>query len=375
MGSRRMRSAGVMVVLVAAALVVSVAAGYYGSAFWYGGASTWADPEEVGPIVVEPPAPELTISLVGDVLLAARVGKYIESHGPDYPWEEVRPILAASDLVLGNLECAVATGGEPMENKQYTFRADPVALEGAVRAGVDVFTLANNHVLDFGRQAMMETVANLDRYGIKHTGAGSSREEATKPVIIEQNGVLVGVLSYTMIFPEGWWVAGSANPGIASGHDMNGMMADVQALREQVDFLVVSIHWGVELADYPQTKEETLAHKLVDAGADLVFGHHPHVLQGLEYYNHGLIAYSAGNFIFTTPRYDLARQGIILQVRVGREGLLEAAAVPTLVDAGRVLVLQGGEREQVLRRLDALCGPFGTAIGPEGQVVQSSSNR
>ncbi|MEW5953242.1 MAG: CapA family protein [Bacillota bacterium] len=371
MGKCRKGFAGFVVVLVTAVFILSIAAGYYSSAFWHGGTGA---PTGAAPGVFEPAAPEVTISLVGDVLLAAGVGKHIASHGPDYPWEEVRPILAASDLVLGNLECAVATSGEPMENKQYTFRADPASLDGAARAGVDIFTLANNHVLDFGYQAMLETIEQLDRRGIKHTGAGSSREAAARPVIVEKNGVVVGVLAYTMIFPEGWWVAGPANPGIASGHDINGMVADVSSLREQVDFLVVSIHWGLELADYPRPREKALAHKLVDAGADLVFGHHPHVIQGLEYYKDGLIAYSAGNFIFTTSRDTRARQGMILQVRAGREGLLEAAAVPTLVDAGRALALQGEERDQVLRRLENISAPFGTSIGPEGQVVHSSSS-
>ena len=167
----------------------------------------------------------------------------------------------------------------------------------------------------------------------------------------------------------------SSNPGIASGHNMNSMIADVKALRSQVDLLVVSIHWGVELADHPRPHERSIAYKLVDVGADLVFGHHPHVLQGLEYYNDSLIAYSAGNFIFTTPRSMKARQGMILQVRAGQKGVLEAVVVPTLVDAGRAKVLQGEDREQVLRRLETLSAPFGTVISLGGKVTQSSSNK
>lgn len=156
---------------------------------------------------------------------------------------------------------------------------------------------------------------------------------------------------------------------------MNSLFADVKALRSQVDLLVVSIHWGLELADHPRPQEQALAYMLVDAGTDLVFGHHPHVLQGLEFYNDGLIAYSAGNFIFTTPRDMRARQGMILQVRAGHGGVQEVVVVPTLVDAGRAKVLQGEDREQVLRRLETLSSPFGTVISTEGLVTQSSSNK
>lgn len=377
----------VMTMLLTLCMLIGMTAGFWYAHNWPGSYSLHNsvfqghEPETAvtnhgaNGVVAQPSLPEITISMVGDVLLAAGVEKYIQSHGSDYPWQEVRPVFAGSDFVLGNLECAVATGGEPMENKQFTFRAQPDVLAGAVRAGVDIFTLANNHVLDFGRQAMLETIANLDHYGIKHTGAGINLEQATRPVILEQNGVRLGVLSYTMIFPEGWWVAGPSNPGIASGHDMNSVIADVKALRSQVDLLVVSIHWGVQLADHPRPNEQTLAYMLVDAGADLVFGHHPHVLQGLEYYNDSLIAYSAGNFIFTTPRSMKARQGMILQVRAGHKGVLEAVVVPTLVDAGRAKVLQGEDREQVLRRLETLSAPFGTVISLEGKVTQSSSNK
>ena len=384
---KRTAKFAVMAMLLTLCMLIVVAAGFWHTGNWPGSfslhnpgfqeyelATAVANPGENIRAAEQPP-PEITISLVGDVLLAAGVEKYIQSQGHDYPWQEVRPILAGSDFVLGNLECAVATGGEPMEDKQYTFRAHPGVLAGAARTGVNILTLANNHILDFGRQALLETTANLDNYGIKHTGAGINLEQATRPVIIEKNGVRLGVLAYTMIFPEGWWVAGPSNPGIASGHDLNGMIAGVKALRSQVDLLVVSIHWGDELADYPRPQEQILAYKLVDAGTDIVFGHHPHVLQGLEYYNGGLVAYSAGNFIFTTSRDMRARQGMILQVQAGREGVLEAVVVPTLVDAGLVRVLRGEDREQVLRRLENLSSPFGTVICEDGLVSQSSSNK
>lgn len=131
----------------------------------------------------------VVISMAGDVLLASGVGYAIARYGPDYPWRDTAEVLRNSDIVIANLECSVSKRGNPEPNKEFTFRAAPEALMGAVNAGVDIFTLANNHVLDFGQNAFADTLLNLKENSIKYSGAGMTEEESWRPAMVESNGV------------------------------------------------------------------------------------------------------------------------------------------------------------------------------------------
>lgn len=314
------------------------------------------------------PAPGVvTLSLVGDVLLADRVETQISHKGVDYPWEKVAPLLVQADIAAANLECAVSTRGQPEQGKQYTFRASPKVLEGAKRAGVDVFTLANNHVLDFGAPALEDTLANLRKEGFGFAGAGQNSRDAFSPVILERNGLKVGFLAFSRVFPSGYWVAGPKNWGIASGHDYRGMLDAVKDLDRQVDLVVVSIHWGKELAEYPGKEQSKLGRMLVDAGADVVAGHHPHVIQGIEFYKNKPIAYSLGNFIFTSASWK-SREGIILLVQADKQAITSVRAVPTFINQAQPVILQGEQKKKVLQRLAFLSSGFNTLVSEDGAL-------
>lgn len=310
---------------------------------------------------------KLVICLVGDVMLASGVGEAITANGPDYPWTDTAEILKESDITIANLECAVSTQGAPEPDKEYTFRASPRALEGAVNAGVDVLTLANNHVLDFGQEAMADTISHIREKKMHSAGAGLNEDEATAPAVMEINGKNVAVLAFTRIIPRSSWIAGKDKPGLASGHNYQMMMERVKATDKKADITIVSMHWGSETEDFPDKKEVELAHALVDAGADIVVGHHPHVLQGIEIYQGKIIAYSLGNFIFTMSSQK-AREGAILQVvESGGEGY-EVRVIPTFINNGTTRVLKGDDRIRVLERLNSLCEPFKTTIDIKGEL-------
>ncbi len=320
---------------------------------------------EIPPIDAAVEKKPVLINLAGDVLLASGVGKIMAQKGVDYPWENVSGLLSAGDITAANLECCISTGGLPEPEKKYTFRAPPAVLDGARRAGVDVFTLANNHVLDFGYPAMADTLANLQRMGILFTGAGLNLEQALTPVIVDKRGLKVGFLALTRVFPHGSWVAGPEKWGVASGYDQRVVKETVKSLAENSDFVVVSVHWGKELADYPSRDQIIFGHILVDAGADVVIGHHPHVIQGIEFYNNKVIAYSTGNFIFTSSSFK-SREGIIFQVEAENGRIARARAIPTGIFNAQPRVLSGTDRQRVLKRLNTLSKGMNTEIDGEG---------
>ncbi|SFF99142.1 poly-gamma-glutamate synthesis protein (capsule biosynthesis protein) [Desulfotomaculum arcticum] len=311
----------------------------------------------------------LSINMTGDIMLASNLGEAIKSRGTDFPWLDVRDILAAADFTIGNLECAVGSGDyQPVPNKQYTFLAAPDALAGLQKAGFDVLTLANNHILDFGTDALAETLVNLDNCGILHAGAGISKNEAIKPTILEKNGIKIGIIAFSRIFPEGWWVAGTDNPGIASGHDYQMLLHTINELSKQVDIVIISMHWGEEMSDMPTIIQQNLAHKLIESGADCILGHHPHVLQGVESYNNGLIFYSAGNFIFTLSRDTRGRQSVIINIDVDKSGICGARLIPAWIEPGRTILADEKTSAAIIKRLQNLSGSMGTTIDANGEI-------
>jgi poly-gamma-glutamate synthesis protein (capsule biosynthesis protein) len=257
-------------------------------------------PEPAGPIVV---------AAVGDLMLAGSVGRRIAADPPQDPFAAVAPILRSADLAVGNLECAIATGGTP-EKKSWTFRAPPAAAEVLASAGVDVVTLANNHVLDYGKDGLKETLAFLDAAKIAHTGAGMTEADAHAPARVRARGRTLAFLGYVKVSVEGGvpggfdtqtWEAHGDAPGVAWA-DPDRIASDVAAARAGgADVVIVMLHSGIEGQTAPNAWQIDAAHAAIDAGAALVIGAHPHVLQGAARYKSGFIAYSLGNFVFEGP--------------------------------------------------------------------------
>jgi poly-gamma-glutamate synthesis protein (capsule biosynthesis protein) len=222
---------------------------------------------------------------------------YLQRHGYDHAFVQVRSLFAESDLVIGNLEGPLTTASVPLVEKQYLFRspAQPVAAALA-RAGIGAVSLANNHTLDYGIAGLRDTIAALDGAGIEHFGAGETLRAARTPAIVDTGAVKIGMLGYSNTFPEEFW-ADASRGGTAFGHEAQ-MRADVADLARRVDVVAVSFHWGREGSTELRPYQPLLARAAIDAGADLVIGHHPHVLQEIERYRDGVILYSLGNFTF-----------------------------------------------------------------------------
>lgn len=253
------------------------------------------------------PGTAIRLTAVGDIMMDGTAKPYMTETGYDAAFDGVRTQLSNTSVLVGNLEGPLTHHAKIMVEKKYTFRSPPDLVAGALaRAGFNAVSLANNHSLDFGVQGMRDTILALQRYNIAHFGAGENINEARKPVIIDVQGVKLGLLGYSNTFPEEFW-AGSENPGTAFGHAEH-LAEDIRKLKSQVDFVAINIHWGQEGTTKLRDYQPYLAYLAIDAGADLVIGHHPHVLQAVEEYKNGLILYSLGNFVFGSfsPRAKLA---------------------------------------------------------------------
>lgn len=243
-----------------------------------------------------PNAESFTFQAFGDLMLGGRAADVLTPVGFEQAFVPLRGVLAAADLNMVNLECPITDRGFAMEGKQYTFRMAPKTASVLRNQGIGLVSLANNHSMDFGWEGLAQTISLLEAHGIGHAGAGEDLKAARRPVIREAHGIRLGVLAYSLTFPETYY-AEQSRPGTAFGHKTD-IEADVAQLRSQVDLVVVSFHWGAELRKDPKEYQVELAHAAIDAGADLIVGHHPHVVQSVEVYKAKPIFYSLGNFIF-----------------------------------------------------------------------------
>ncbi len=278
----------------------------------------------------------MLLAAVGDVMLGRSVGVRLEAEGPEVAFAAVAGVLTEADIAVANLESAVGVTGTPAP-KAYTFRAPPVAVEALTLAGIDLVSLANNHSLDYGPESLAETRALLTEGGILSVGAGPNRTVAHTPTRFEFNGLTIAFLAYVTVPVEGGgfdprvWDATDETPGVA-WLDVPAMVADVEAARGGADLVVVLLHFGIEWELEPSEAQREQARAAIDAGATLVIGAHPHVLQPIEEYGGGLIAYSLGNFVFD-GFWDPANDSVILLVELTAEGVAryETVAV-TIID-------------------------------------------
>jgi poly-gamma-glutamate capsule biosynthesis protein CapA/YwtB (metallophosphatase superfamily) len=277
------------------------------------------------------PNPNLqqTLLFVGDVMLSRSVGRKMKAEKDwNYPFEKIADTLRAADLTYANLECPVSDTGSN-QHHLYSFRADPQVIEGLKYAGFDVLGVANNHMYDWGRPALLDTVHRLRDAGLHPVGAGANELAAHFPEIVNMKGVRVAFLAYVDIPPE-QATAGADQPGVAWLED-DRVMSDIRFARPLADVLIVCLHWGTEYAPKPSRKQVELAHQMIDAGADLVVGGHPHVVQPCEFYHGHWIAYSLGNFIFD-QHWPSTHHGLMLRVTLTGKQVTDVQPIPISID-------------------------------------------
>ncbi|MCK6074260.1 CapA family protein [Paenibacillus silvae] len=306
--------------------------------------------ENSGSTKAPDPANDVIIHFVGDIQFSGKVAELLEKSGYNYPFAKLGSIFKDDDLTIGNLETPVTHGGTSAEDKSFVYKSSPKALQAMAAAGFDAVNLANNHILDQGVEGLVDTLTYLEQYGIAHAGAGMNGTEAYEPAYFERKGMKIALLGFSRVVPVASWKADGNRAGVAEAYDSTRAVEAIKAARKKADLVIVVAHWGEERVSTPNADQTRLAHDFVDAGADLIVGGHPHVLQGLENYKGKWIAYSTGNFIFTRSTTEETWKTAVFQASCSRDAKCsmkvipyEAAlgqAVPMLDDANRLLLEQ-----------------------------------
>lgn len=270
-----------------------------------------------------------SIVAVGDI----QIGRHVMAKYPSgFDLPDITPsIFKKSEIVFGNLESCLSDSKKPQVKKRYTFKASTSSAHLLDELGFNVLSIANNHCMDFGITAVAETRKALLKNNIKALGAGKSLREAREPIILTTNGNRIGFLAFTADSAKADFMSKSYQGTAPLVSKL--IMEDVKALRPVVDVLIVSLHWGIEGVLIPNDKQIELGHELIEAGVNLVIGHHPHVLQSIEWYQDGVIAYSLGNFIFDQTERLLAHstESVALRISFLNKKISEVAVYPLVL--------------------------------------------
>lgn len=312
------------------------------------------------------------LALTGDVMLGRRVGKTLAQRPPEDPWGDILEDLRAAEALMVNLECQIATSGRPEPGRVFHFRAPPEAIDVLQAAHIDLVTLANNHALDFGGVALEETLERLDDAGIEHVGAGSTVEDAWEPCRLSVDDLTVGVVAFTDNVPA--WDIEKRQPGLAfcpvdpQGATYERLVEEVRGLARACDVTIVTAHWGPNMRRRPPTSFQAVARGLVDAGADLFWGHSAHLFQGIELRERGVILYDAGDFLddYRRDPDEHNERSFLFEVELSEHAVGPVHLLPVEIDPRACRVGRADEESATwtVDRMQELCEPFGTRLVP-----------
>ena len=276
------------------------------------------------------------------------------------------------DIGFVNLETPVSGRGTRNPQKSITFRSPPALADGLAAAHINVVSLANNHALDYGPVALADTIGYLNAAGIAHSGAGANLAAAQAAAILTTPAGKVALLAFTDIIPAGF-LATATGAGVSpAAPDRTAMLSAIGAAAREARYLIVSFHWGVEYTSQANAEQRNLAHAAIDAGADLVLGTHPHVLQGLELYRGKLIAYSLGNFVFDDHSQPTKETTIVLRVKLPAAGEPSFTCVPVHATGSSWVPapVGGKEADNILSRLTTLSAKLGVHLIRSGNTAE-----
>lgn len=313
-----------------------------------------AEPEKKDGVAQKEQKPEteepdfVNLAFAGDVMLDRGVkNSVMKNFNGDYSKlfekKEVSDLLKKADIVFANLEGTASDKGKDGKNL-YSFRMDPSVIPALKGAGIDILSLANNHVGDWGPEAYIDTLARLRENEILYTGGGNNTTEAEEPVIVEKYGIKIGFLGFSDKGPD--WMRATDEAGllIASNPRFDEIIKNAKT---KVDYLVISFHFGEEYQTKHNERQEYLARRAVDNGAKIVIGHHPHVIEDTEVYKDSYIAYSLGNFIFDQGFSENTMQGLLLEIKLSKDGSI--SATKNIVKSNKVFqpdtVIKGKEEK------------------------------
>lgn len=324
--------------------------------------------------VLESTGETTTLSFIGDVSLADNwyiMPKYDQRKKGIYGIlsEDIVNLLNQSEITIANNEFTISNNGEKLPNKYYTFKATPERLKIYKEMSVDLVTLANNHIYDFGEVAFQDSLKSLEENDIPYIGAGRNIEEATAPFYFIANGYKIAFLNATraekfILTPEATETSG----GVFRCYDPTLLIQQIEKVKQTSDFVVALIHWGKEDSDELETVQVDTAKQYIDAGADLIVGTHAHTLQGIDFYHDKAIIYNLGDFIFNNETKDTA----IFQFSINSEGNFQYKIIPCQQKEEYTQVLLSEEKTRVIQKLQKLSP--NVVITENGNFYSRSTN-
>jgi poly-gamma-glutamate synthesis protein (capsule biosynthesis protein) len=301
-------------------------------------------------------------------MIGRLVNQALKREPPEYPWGDALPILRGADCRICNLECVISDRGAPwgMTPKAFHFRSDAKNVSVLTAAGIDAVSLANNHTLDFEYEAMWDMLEILDRAGIRHAGAGADAKEAARSALLAIRGTSVGFIAFTDNEPG--WEATARRPGVfyapidPGDARASALMEAVRRTSGEVDLLVVSAHWGPNWGYEPPSSHRSFARALVDAGADVIFGHSCHVVRGVEVYRGRPVIYGAGDFVddYAVDEIERNDRSMIFELETGMEAVARLRLYPTVIRRFQARLAKGTEAEAIAGTMRRLCADLGT---------------
>lgn len=309
----------------------------------------------------------LSLACLGDVMLARGVSETLARCEPAELWGDLLPVLAAADLRLANLECCISDSGRPFDPPRvFSFRAIPKAIDVLRVARIDVVTLANNHSLDWGPEALLDTLGRLERAGIAHVGAGATLDDAARPVVLDApDGTRVGVVAFADHYLE--YAATPSRPGTCvieiDRSNVPRVIRLVELARAMgADRVVVTAHWGPNMRTHPTAAFRDFARAVMDGGADAWFGHSAHILQGVEFHHGRPIVYDGGDFLddYAVDPELRNDRSLLWTLRVADRVAVEAC--PVQLEFARTTLARGETFGWTEDRLAELCAEMGTAV-------------
>ncbi|MDD4988886.1 MAG: CapA family protein [Candidatus Pacebacteria bacterium] len=289
-------------------------------------------PETAAIISLPTPTPEkdVEIDAVGDIMLSRTVAKRMRQNGDDYPFRNIKDEMASADVAVANLENPI-TAGREIQNGEMVLRANPGAELTLKDAGFSLVSLGNNHSMNFGEKGILDTMRFLSNAGILFAGAGANSIDATAPVFVEKSGIKFAFLSYVdSSFTPASYEATSLKPGVAF-MNIPEMEVAVREAKLQADFVIILMHAGLEYSASTTKAQREFAHAAIDAGAEMIIGAHPHVVEPLEKYNGKYIFYSLGNFIFDQVNPETKR-GLMIKAHFAKSGVKNIELVPLVIE-------------------------------------------
>jgi poly-gamma-glutamate synthesis protein (capsule biosynthesis protein) len=300
----------------------------------------------------------LILAFAGDVHFTGRTAPLLDR--PATAFGPIAPVLSSADLAMVNLETAITERGTE-EPKQFHFRAPITAFDAVRAAGVDVVTMANNHVLDYGQVGLADTLDNAHRAGFPFVGIGHNAAEAFAPFYTTVKGVKIAVLAFSQVHElEFTWAAKDDRPGVAMALDLARAVAAVRAARAAADLVIVFNHWGQEGNSCPTSEQKTFASRLAVAGADMIVGSHAHTLQGSGWMGRTFVAYGLANFVWYGDSFS-TETGVLRLTVAGRSVTKVDFAPAVVSETGQPVPLQGEAAARVSQRYAGLRGCAGLA--------------